>query len=114
MGAAVVRLGMAFASPEIIQLLSKVKYPYNINQLTQNYALNLLKDTVTIEKWINEIKEERKRSPFASKTTCYKIYPSDANFILIKVTDANAIYNYLVEKGIYSQSSLCTMRIAYA
>mgnify|MGYP001347453273 CR=1 FL=1 len=101
-GAAAVRLGMAFASPEIIQLLSKVKYPYNINQLTQNYALNLLKDTAAIEKWINKIKEERKRVvSVLQKTTCVtKIYPSDANFILIKVTDANAIYNYLVEKGI--------------
>lgn len=101
-GAAAVRLGMAFASPEIIQLLSKVKYPYNINQLTQNYALNLLKDTTAIEKWINKIKEERKRVvSVLQKITCVtKIYPSDANFILIKVTDANAIYNYLVEKGI--------------
>lgn len=101
-GSAAIRLGMAFASPEIIQLMSKVKYPYNINQLTQNQALDLLKEYATIQSWTKEIIKERARVEKSLKDIpCVtKIYPSDANFILIQVTDANAIYNYLVQQGV--------------
>lgn len=101
-GSAAIRLGMAFASPEIIQLMSKVKYPYNINQLTQNQALDLLKEYATIQNWTKEIIKERARVENSLKDIpCVtKIYPSDANFILVQVTDANAIYNYLVQQGV--------------
>ena len=101
-GSAAIRLGMAFASPEIIQLMSKVKYPYNINQLTQNQALDLLKEYATIQSWTKEIIKERARVENSLKDIpCVtKIYPSDANFILVQVTDANAIYNYLVQQGV--------------
>ena len=101
-GSAAIRLGMAFASPEIIQLMSKVKYPYNINQLTQNQALDLLKEYSSIQNWTKEIIKERKRVENELKNIpcVIHIYPSDANFILIQVTDANAIYNYLVQQGV--------------
>ncbi len=101
-GSAAIRLGMAFASPEIIQLMSNVKYPYNINQLTQNHALDILEEYSTIQKWTQEIIEERMHVENLLQEIPYilEIYPSDANFILIKVTDANAIYDYLVKQGV--------------
>ena len=74
-GCAAIRLGMAFASKEIISIFNKVKYPYNVNQLTQQQALEAL-------------------------PICEKVYPTDANFFLAKMTDANKIYNYLVDRGI--------------
>lgn len=101
-GAAGVRLGMAFASPEIIAVLNKIKYPYNVNLLTQQYALQLLAEPEKMQAQLREILSERaileKRLP---KLACVqKIYPTDANFFLVKVTDANAIYAYLVQSGI--------------
>lgn len=101
-GAAAIRLGMAFASPEVIGLLNKIKYPYNINQLTQEYALRLLLDENKMKEQLvlllegRTLLERRLRELPCVKT----IYPSDANFILVRVTDATGIYNRLVEKGI--------------
>lgn len=101
-GAAAIRLGMAFASPEIISLLNKIKYPYNINQLTQEYALRLLQEENKMKEQLvlilkgRTMLERRLRELACVKT----IYPSDANFILVRVTDANGIYNRLVKKGI--------------
>ncbi|NMA72866.1 MAG: histidinol-phosphate transaminase [Bacteroidales bacterium] len=102
LGSAAIRLGMAFASPEIIQLMSRVKYPYNVSQLTQNHALDILEEYATIKKWTQEIIEERTHvENLLEEIPCVlEIYPSDANFILIKVTDANAIYDYLVRQGV--------------
>ena len=101
-GAAGVRLGMAFASPEIVKVLNKVKYPYNVNLLTQEYALKLLAEPEKMQAQLRRILSERawlqERLP-QLKCVC-KIYPTDANFILAEVTDANAIYNYLVQAGI--------------
>ena len=101
-GAAGVRLGMAFASPEIVKVLNKVKYPYNVNLLTQEYALKLLAEPEKMQAQLRQILSERawlqERLP---QLKCVrKIYPTDANFILAEVTDANAIYNYLVQAGI--------------
>lgn len=101
-GAAAIRLGMAFASPEVIGLLNKIKYPYNINQLTQEFALRLLLDENKMKEQLvlllegRTLLERRLRELPCVKT----IYPSDANFILVRVTDATGIYNRLVEKGI--------------
>lgn len=101
-GSAAIRLGMAFASPEIIRLMSRVKYPYNVNQLTQNHALDLLEEYSSIQRWTQEIIEERARveNLLQEIPSIVKIYPSDANFILVRVTDANAIYDYLVKQGV--------------
>lgn len=99
---AALRLGMAFAEPSIIQLFNKVKYPYNVNQLTQIYGAEALKQLSKIQREIAEIKENREllRDAFTLLPYCKKVYPSDANFLLVKVTDANRLYQYLVEQGI--------------
>lgn len=101
-GSASIRLGMAFASEEIISLFNKVKYPYNVNKLTQDKALQMLADWMKVDQWIRQIKREREHMVPALNelTICKKIYPSEANFVLVEVTDANTIYNYLIHKGI--------------
>ena len=101
-GAAAMRLGMAFASPEIIAVLNKIKYPYNINQLTQEYALRLLSEEDKMkEQLVRILKGRTTLERKLRELPCVKkIYPTDANFILVQVTDANGIYNRLVEKGI--------------
>ncbi len=101
-GCAAIRLGMAFASPEIIGLLSKIKYPYNVNQLTQKQAIEMLHRYYEVERWVETLIKERAylEESFVALSCVEKIYPSDANFFLTKVSDAKAIYNYLVAKGI--------------
>ena len=101
-GSAAIRLGMAFASKDIITIYNKVKYPYNVNQLTQEQALTMLKDPFEVDKWVKILMAERSRlmQAFMELPICEKIYKTDANFFLAKVTDANAIYNYLVDKGV--------------
>ena len=101
-GCAAIRLGMAFASEEIIQLFNKVKYPYNVNQLTQQQALEALKDPFEVDKWVRTLIQERTRmmDAFELLPICEKVYPTDANFFLAKMTDAVKIYNYLVDCGI--------------
>ena len=101
-GCAAIRLGMAFASEEIIAIFNKVKYPYNVNQLTQVQALEALKDPFEVDKWVKLLLEERSRMIDAFKLLpiCEKVFPTDANFFLAQMTDAVKIYNYLVDKGI--------------
>jgi len=101
-GCAAIRLGMAFASKEIIELFNKVKYPYNVNLLTQRQALEELNNTEAVTKWVSLILSERKHmiQAFRELPSCMEVYPTDANFFLAKMTDAQGIYNYLVEKGI--------------
>lgn len=101
-GCAGIRLGMAFAHEEIIGLFNKVKYPYNINILTQRKAMEALKDPYQTDDWVRIILRERAQMIEAFKLLpiCEKVYPTDANFILAKMTDAQAIYDYLVNKGI--------------
>lgn len=101
-GCAAIRLGMAFASKEIIGLFNKVKYPYNVNLLTQRQALEELNNTEAVEKWVSLILSERKHmiQAFRELPSCIEVYPTDANFFLAKMTDAQGIYDYLVEKGI--------------
>ena len=112
-GCAAIRLGMAFASPEIIGILSKIKYPYNVNQLTQQQAMEMLHRYYEIERWVKTLKEERGNleAEFARLPCVVKMFPSDANFFLVRVTDAVKIYNYLVGKGIIVRNrhsvSLC-------
>ena len=101
-GCAAIRLGMAFASQKIISMFNKVKYPYNVNLLTQKQALEALKDPFEVDKWVKILLEERSRMMEAFKLLpiCEKVYPTDANFFLAKMTDAPKIYNYLVDQGI--------------
>ena len=101
-GCASIRLGMAYASAEIIQLFNKVKYPYNVNLLTQEKALKVLSDITKIHQRINAIVESRNNliDAFSQLPICSRVYPTDANFFLAKVSDANQIYNYLIKKGI--------------
>ena len=97
-----IRLGMAFASEEIIGLFNKVKYPYNVNLLTQEKARELLADMPKVERWVNEVRYERKHMIpcLMELPVVKKVYPSSANFLLVQVTDADAIYAYLVDRGI--------------
>ena len=101
-GMAGIRLGMAFAAPEIIGILNKIKYPYNLNILTQKKALELLENKEQVDTWIKMLIEEReKMAKYLSKFHFVtKIYPSDANFLLVSMTDARGIYNYLADSGI--------------
>ncbi len=99
-GMAGLRLGLAFGSKQIMQLFANVKYPYNINIAGMNEAKKLLERDV--KKEIDIIKSERKRvvEGLKNKSGVKKIYPSDANFVLVKVDDADGIYQKLVEKKI--------------
>ena len=101
-GCAAIRLGMAFASPEIIGIFNKIKYPYNVNILTQKEAIKLLQHPETIKEWVNTLLEERARvmEEFVKLPCCVRVFPTDANFFLAKVYEATQIYNYLVSEGI--------------
>ena len=101
-GCAAIRLGMAFASPEIIALFNKVKYPYNVNLLTQQQAHEMLHNLPKLQQWLTTICTERSHllPAVAELPLCRRLYPTDANFFLVEVTDANSIYHYLVDRGI--------------
>jgi histidinol-phosphate aminotransferase len=101
-GCAAIRLGMAFANQQIIELFNKVKYPYNVNMLTRQQALEIIKQASDVEEWVRLLLLERSKmmKSFLELPICKEVYPSDANFFLAKMTDAQAIYDYLVEKGI--------------
>ena len=101
-GCAAIRLGMAFAAKEIINIFNKVKYPYNVNLLSQQQALEALKRPIDVEEWVKVLLQERTRmmDAFAVLPICEKVYPTDANFFLAKMSDATGIYNYLVDRGI--------------
>lgn len=112
-GCAAIRLGMAFASQDIITIFSKIKYPYNVNQLTQKQAIEMLHRYYEIERWVKMLKEEREHleAEFTGLPCTVEVFPSDANFFLVRVTDAVTIYNYLVGEGIIVRNrnsiSLC-------
>lgn len=101
-GCAGIRLGMAFASKSIIDLFNKVKYPYNVNLLTQQYALDVLQKWSTVNERVNILLNERSHmiKAFSELSFCDGVYPTQANFFLAKVKDADSIYSYLVQKGI--------------
>ena len=101
-GCAAIRLGMAFADSQIIDIFNKVKYPYNVNLLTQQQALEALKDPFEVDKWVKLLLEERGRmiEAFRLLPICQEVYPTDANFFLARMTDAKRIYDYLVDRGI--------------
>jgi histidinol-phosphate aminotransferase len=101
-GLAALRLGLCFASMDIIDIFNKVKPPYNINEASQQLALEALQNTQLVNDWIKivvhqkeELINELHQLPFVKK-----IYPTDANFILVKVTDADGVYQYLADNEI--------------
>jgi len=112
-GLAALRLGMAFAARPVIDVLNKVKPPYNINQATQDIALEALKNIVQVNDWIKITVEEREKlsSDLTALPMVRKVYPSDANFVLVEVEEALKTYNALVEQGIIirdrSKVTLC-------
>lgn len=101
-GLAGLRLGMAFASKPIIDLMNKVKYPYNINTATQLLALDALNNI----EWVNEhisitvSEREKLKTDLLRLSNTETVYPSDANFLLVKIKEARKIYEQLCEKGI--------------
>ncbi|MDG4715675.1 histidinol-phosphate transaminase [Winogradskyella marincola] len=101
-GMAGIRLGICFASTEIISILNKIKPPYNVNQLTQQKAIQRLEKQQDVKNEIQDIISERSLLIKALKSITWidTIYPTQANFVLVKVDDATNRYNQLVEKGI--------------
>lgn len=97
-----IRLGMALAHPEVIALFNKVKYPYNVNILTQRAAMERLEHMDEVRAWVDEALAERRRmmQEVAALSFCEQVFPSAANFFLARVTDANTLYAALVEQGI--------------
>ncbi|NBC84160.1 MAG: histidinol-phosphate transaminase [Bacteroidetes bacterium] len=101
-GLAGVRLGMAFAHEKIIQFFNKVKYPYNLNVLAQQLALEKLPDVLSKEKMVTEILQQREvvKNKLLELPLTLKIYPTDTNFLLVKMKNARAVYQYLTDEKI--------------
>jgi histidinol-phosphate aminotransferase len=112
-GLAGLRLGMAFASQTIISILNKIKYPYNVNIKTQELALDALENAYKKDIWVDEILRQRDQlvKNLKALRIVDKIYPSDANFILVRVKDAPSTYHYLMNNNIVvrdrSRVTLC-------
>lgn len=112
-GLAGIRLGMLFAQAELVDYISKVKYPYNVNSLTIQAALEALEDAGESQRWIREILRQRKLLEDQLQTLPFvqKVHPSDANFLLVKVKEPGRLYDYLMQKGIIvrnrSSAPLC-------
>ncbi|MCH5718802.1 histidinol-phosphate transaminase [Niabella hibiscisoli] len=101
-GLAALRLGLAFGSKEIINLMNNVKYPYNINEATQQLALQALTNVEQVNQWTKTTIEQRSwlETELTKIPLTEKIFPSDANFLLVKITDAQHVFTYLQSKGI--------------
>ena len=101
-GLAALRVGIAFASEEIIRIMNKVKPPYNINQASQEIVLKALEGVGQVNDMIQVLVEEREllKTSLLQLSIVEEVYPSDANFLLVKVKDAKETYNYLLQKGI--------------
>jgi histidinol-phosphate aminotransferase len=112
-GLAGLRMGTAYASKEIIAILNKIKYPYNVNIKTQQLVTEALDNVKEKETWVHEILIQRQYvvEMLSGFKLVQKIYPSDANFILVKVPDAKGIYDFLINKKIIvrdrSKVALC-------
>jgi histidinol-phosphate aminotransferase len=101
-GLAALRLGLAYASMDIIDLFNKVKPPYNVNAASQQLAIEALQNTLQVNDWITATVQQRKY--LADQLTLFSfvktVYPADANFLLIQVEDADDLYQYLTSRGI--------------
>ena len=118
-GLAGIRLGICYASEEIIEILKKIKPPYNINELTQQRAAARLRNKVEVRREIGEILDQRKflEKEIERLDFVEEIFPSDANFLLVKVDDAGLRYDQLLERGIVvrnrSNQPLCENTIRF-
>lgn len=101
-GMAGVRVGLAFASSKIINLMNRVKPPYNVSGIAQQATIDALDSRSTVKNWIESARNERSRleNSLTEVHLVKRFYPSDANFLLVQVDDANSIYQYLIEKKI--------------
>ncbi|MFZ1809031.1 MAG: histidinol-phosphate transaminase [Cyclobacteriaceae bacterium] len=101
-GLAGLRLGVGYGSREIVQILDKIKPPYNINSITQKAALSAISNWMQTQDWVAILKKERKVLEDALKQLSYvnKVYPSQTNFLLVEMVNAKACYQYLLTKGI--------------
>jgi histidinol-phosphate aminotransferase len=101
-GLAGLRVGMAFASQQIVDVFNRIKPPYNVNSVSQKLALEALENIDRVNAWIKEIVAEREqvRIELEKLAVVKKVYPSEANFLLVKVSDAKAVYDFLVESEI--------------
>jgi histidinol-phosphate aminotransferase len=101
-GMAGIRLGMAFADIEIIRVLNRIKYPYNVNILTQKVALEHLVSTENKDKWVNQILEQRNllNSQLSRFSMVKNILPGDANFLMVKFDDPKKVFDFLIVKKI--------------
>ncbi len=101
-GLAGLRLGMCFASPAIVAILNKIKYPYNVNVRTQEIALEALENSYRKDMWVEEILREKDMltAELTNLPIVQKVYPSDANFVLTRVNDAPGVYQYLMNNRI--------------
>jgi histidinol-phosphate aminotransferase len=99
---AALRLGMALASPALIQFFNKVKSPYNINVLTQEYALEALQSYAKLQERVAFLLQEREKlqASLLALPTVQAVYPTDANFILVKIQNAPKVYHALLQQGI--------------
>ena len=106
-GLAGLRLGMAFAHPEIIDLMNKVKAPYNINVLTQNEVMRRLEEQGLIQQQVHQIKQEKEQLLLEFKSIAFikKVFPSDANFFLVKMDNSKRRYIELINRGIVVRDS---------
>ena len=101
-----IRLGICYGSPAIIRILNKIKPPYNVNELTQQKAKERVLDQIKVGQEIDLILSERKRmiTELSKISLIEQVYPSNANFVLVKVDDAGRRYNQLLGKGIVSRN----------
>mgnify|MGYP006281492001 CR=1 FL=1 len=101
-GMAGIRLGYAFAEPEIIGILNKIKYPYNVNRVTQNLALKKIKKRKQLERKVKLINREKERliDFFENCSFVTHVFPSDANFLLVKVSDPEGLVGFLAERRV--------------
>lgn len=112
-GLAGVRCGMALGHPDLIRILMQIKYPYNLNQLTQQAVMDRLNAVDLVYEQVQEIRREREIlvSELEGITGILQVYPSDANFVLVRVAQANEVYNKLVDRGLIirnrSNQDLC-------
>ena len=101
-GLASARIGLAYANKEVVDLFNKIKPPYNVSQPNQELALDALNNSIAFDSYINIILQERKRliASLNNFGVVKKVYPSDANFILIEVFDADQVYQDLISEGV--------------
>lgn len=101
-GMAGIRLGYAFALPEIIGILNKIKYPYNVNRLTQRLALRKIEKRKQLERKVKLINREKEKLVdfFENCSFVEHVFPSDANFLLVKVSDPEGLVDFLADRRV--------------